>query len=286
MKEYNLKSNAKINIGLNIVGVLENGYHLLDMTMLPISLSDNLNIKITDEVGSLKIKTNKKDIPTDESNILYKIYKAFYAKINQPELKIEVFLEKKIPHEAGLGGGSSNGATFLNFLNEHHKNILTFEELIDLGKKIGADIPFFILNKPCRVKGIGEKLEKVENNLKTSIILIKPNFGVSTVEAYRQIKNIKNPKMANIDSILNGLKINDLELVQSEIQNNLEEALLQSNSELKEFKYRLSKVTNMKFFMSGSGSAYYAFLKKDIDEKVSNLKYSFKDCEIIICDFK
>ncbi|MGL4867551.1 MAG: 4-(cytidine 5'-diphospho)-2-C-methyl-D-erythritol kinase [Cetobacterium sp.] len=286
MKEYNLKSNAKINIGLNIVGVLENGYHLLDMTMLPISLSDNLNIKITGEVGSLKIKTNKKDIPTDESNILYKIYKAFYAKINQPELKIEVFLEKKIPHEAGLGGGSSNGATFLNFLNEHHKNILTFEELIDLGKKIGADIPFFILNKPCRVKGIGEKLEKVENNLKTSIILIKPNFGVSTVEAYRQIKNIKNPKMANIDSILNGLKINDLELVQSEIQNNLEEALLQSNSELKEFKYRLSKVTNMKFFMSGSGSAYYAFLKKDIDEKVSNLKYSFKDCEIIICDFK
>ncbi|MGL5567816.1 MAG: 4-(cytidine 5'-diphospho)-2-C-methyl-D-erythritol kinase [Cetobacterium sp.] len=286
MKEYNLKSNAKINIGLNIVGVLENGYHLLDMTMLPISLSDNLNIKITGEVGSLKIKTNKKDIPTDESNILYKIYKAFYAKINQSGLKIEVFLEKKIPHEAGLGGGSSNGATFLNFLNQHHKNILTFEELIDLGKKIGADIPFFILNKPCRVKGIGEKLEKVENNLKTSIVLIKPNFGVSTVEAYRQIKNIKNPKMANIDSILNGLKINDLDLVQSEIQNNLEEALLQSNSELKEFKYRLSKVTNMKFFMSGSGSAYYAFLKKDIDEKVSNLKYSFKDCEIIICDFK
>ncbi|MGL4987743.1 MAG: 4-(cytidine 5'-diphospho)-2-C-methyl-D-erythritol kinase [Cetobacterium sp.] len=286
MKEYNLKSNAKINIGLNIVGVLENGYHLLDMTMLPISLSDNLNIKITDEVGVLKIKTNKKDIPTDESNILYKIYKAFYAKINQPGLKIEVFLEKKIPHEAGLGGGSSNGATFLNFLNQHHKNILTFEELIDLGKKIGADIPFFILNKPCRVKGIGEKLEKVENNLKTSIVLIKPNFGVSTVEAYRQIKNIKTPKMANIDSILNGLKINDLDLIQSEIQNNLEEALLLSNSELKEFKYRLSKVTNMKFFMSGSGSAYYAFLKKDIDEKVSNLKYSFKDCEIIICDFK
>ncbi|MGL5376715.1 MAG: 4-(cytidine 5'-diphospho)-2-C-methyl-D-erythritol kinase [Cetobacterium sp.] len=286
MKEYNLKSNAKINIGLNIVGVLENGYHLLDMTMLPISLSDNLNIKITDEVGSLKIKTNKKDIPTDESNILYKIYKAFYKKINQKGLKIEVFLEKKIPHEAGLGGGSSNGATFLNFLNEHHKNILTFEELIDFGKKIGADIPFFILNMPCRVKGIGEKLEKIENNLKTSIVLIKPNFGVSTVEAYKQIKNIKNPKMANIDNILNGLKMNDLDLVQKEIQNNLEEALLQSNTELKEFKYKLSKVTNMKFFMSGSGSAYYAFLKKDIDEKVSNLKYSFKDCEIIICDFK
>ncbi|MGL6025195.1 MAG: 4-(cytidine 5'-diphospho)-2-C-methyl-D-erythritol kinase, partial [Cetobacterium sp.] len=98
MKEYKLQSNAKINIGLNIVGILENGYHLLDMTMLPINLIDNLTIKVIDEIGDLKIKTNKKDIPVDKSNILYKIYEAFYAKIDKKSLNIEVYLEKNIPH--------------------------------------------------------------------------------------------------------------------------------------------------------------------------------------------
>jgi 4-diphosphocytidyl-2-C-methyl-D-erythritol kinase len=286
MKEYKLQSNAKINIGLNIVGVLKNGYHLLDMTMLPISLSDNLSIKVIDEVGDLKIKTNKKDIPTDKSNILYKIYESFYKKINKKSLNIEVYLEKNIPHQAGLGGGSSNGATFLKFLNEYHGNVLSLEELILLGKGIGADIPFFLINKACRVGGIGENLLEIENNLDVSLVVIKPSFGVSTQTAYKEVKNIKNPKMANINLIIEGLKNNNLIQIQDSIENNLEEALLKSDQNLKNFKDKLQQVDNIKFFMSGSGSAYYAFLKKDIDKEISNLKYRFSDCEINFCNFK
>ncbi|MGL4947127.1 MAG: 4-(cytidine 5'-diphospho)-2-C-methyl-D-erythritol kinase [Cetobacterium sp.] len=286
MKEYKLQSNAKINIGLNIVGILENGYHLLDMTMLPITLVDNLTIKVTDEIGNLKIETNKKDIPVDKSNILYKIYDAFYTKIDKKSLNIEIYLEKNIPHQAGLGGGSSNGATFLTFLNKYHGNILTLQELICLGKNIGADIPFFLINKASRVSGIGEKILEIENNLKTFLVVIKPPFGVSTETAYKQVKNIKNPKMANIDFIIEGLKNNDIAKIQNSIENNLEEALLKSDLNLKVFKNRLQELQNIEFFMSGSGSAYYAFLKKDIDEEISNLKYRFKDCEIKFCDFK
>ncbi|MDX8336792.1 4-(cytidine 5'-diphospho)-2-C-methyl-D-erythritol kinase [Candidatus Cetobacterium colombiensis] len=286
MKIYNLQSNAKINIGLNITGVLENGYHLLDMTMLPVDLADKLTIKVSDKFGKLKIKTNKKDIPVDESNILYKIYKKFYEVSNIMPIEIEVYLEKKIPHQAGLGGGSSNGAVFLNFLNNYHNNILTFDELIELGKNIGADIPFFILNKACRVRGIGEKLLEIQNNLNVSLVIIKPSFGVSTVDAYKEIKNIKNPKMANINEIINGLKNNDLELVEKNIENNLEEALLKSDEKLVQFKKKLSEVKDLKFFMSGSGSAYYAFLIKDIHEQISNLKYRFNDCEVFLCNFK
>ncbi|WP_432204816.1 4-(cytidine 5'-diphospho)-2-C-methyl-D-erythritol kinase [Cetobacterium somerae] len=286
MKIYNLQSNAKINIGLNITGVLENGYHLLDMTMLPVDLADKLTIKVSDKFGKLKIKTNKKDIPVDESNILYKIYKKFYEVSNIMPIEIEVYLEKKIPHQAGLGGGSSNGAVFLNFLNNYHNNILTSDELIELGKNIGADIPFFILNKACRVRGIGEKLLEIQNNLNVSLVIIKPSFGVSTVDAYKEIKNIKNPKMANINEIINGLKNNDLELVEKNIENNLEEALLKSDEKLVQFKKKLSEVKDLKFFMSGSGSAYYAFLIKDIHEQISNLKYRFNDCEVFLCNFK
>lgn len=286
MKIFNLQSNAKINIGLNIVGVLENGYHLLDMTMIPIDLCDNLIIKVEDKSGDLKIKTNKKDIPVDSSNILYKIYIKFYEKVKLAPLSMEVFLEKIIPHQAGLGGGSSNGAIFLNFLNKFHGNILSFGELLELGKSIGADIPFFILNKPSRVQGIGEKLQEIENNLKVSLVIIKPPFGVSTIEAYKQMKNIDNPRKSNIDNIIQGLKKNNLSLVEEYIENNLEEALLKSDKNLIEFRNKLKEVRELKFFMSGSGSAFYAFLIEDIDEKISKLRHRFNDCEVFLCNFK
>ena len=286
MKIFNLQSNAKINIGLNIVGVLENGYHLLDMTMIPIDLCDNLIIKVEDKSGDLKIKTNKKDITVDSSNILYKIYIKFYEKVKLAPLSMEVFLEKIIPHQAGLGGGSSNGAIFLNFLNKFHGNILSFGELVELGKSIGADIPFFILNKPSRVQGIGEKLQEIENNLKVSLVIIKPPFGVSTIEAYKQMKNIDNPRKSNIDNIIQGLKENDLSLVEEYIENNLEEALLKSDKNLIEFRNKLKEVRELKFFMSGSGSAFYAFLIEDIDEKISKLRHRFNDCEVFLCNFK
>ena len=286
MKIFNLQSNAKINIGLNIVGVLENGYHLLDMTMIPIDLCDNLIIKIEDKNGDLKIETNKKDIPVDSSNILYKIYEKFYEKTKLAPLKIEVFLETIIPHQAGLGGGSSNGATFLNFLNKFHGDILSIEELLELGKSVGLDIPFFILNKSARVQGIGEKLEEIQNNLKVSLVVLKPPFGVSTAEAYKQVKSAKNLKKANIENIIKGLKNGNLPLIEKYIENNLEEALLKSDETLIEFKRRLAEIEELKFFMSGSGSAFYAFLTEDIDKRISKLKHRFNDCEIYLCNFK
>ncbi|MEG0300442.1 4-(cytidine 5'-diphospho)-2-C-methyl-D-erythritol kinase [Cetobacterium sp.] len=284
--KFKVFPNAKINIGLNIKGVLENGYHLLDMTMLPIDLTDILEGEIFDEPGSLTIKTNKKDIPTNESNILYKIYKSFYNRVGLMPLKINVFLEKRIPHQAGLGGGSSDGAFFLNLLNNYHGKILNEKELIELGKNIGADIPFFIINKPSRVKGIGEEIEVIDNRIKTPIILIKPNFGVSTALAYKEIKRIKNPKMADIDNIINGLKNGDINLLKDKIENNLEEALLLTDKRTKEFKEELQELEDVKFYMSGSGSAYYGFLLKDIDEIFCNVKRRFKDCEVFLCNFK
>lgn len=111
--KFSLKSNAKINIGLNVTGVLPNGYHLLDMIMVPVSLSDRLEGEIDEEEGELEIKTNKPSIPTGKENILWKIYDKFYEKSGLAKRKVEIYLEKFIPHEAGLGGGSSNGAFFL-----------------------------------------------------------------------------------------------------------------------------------------------------------------------------
>ena len=280
-----ITSNAKINIGLNITEKLPNGYHLLDMVMVPISLADKLEIKFNNQKGKLNISSNIKDIPCDEKNILYKVYKAFYEKAQIEPEDIDVYLEKNIPHEAGLGGGSSNGGFFLKELNKFHNFVLSDEDLSLVGKSVGADIPFFLKNTPCRVKGIGEKLEKIQNNLECDVILIKPKFGVSTKKAYELYSKLDEKKFANIDEVLSGLKENNLKKVCENIENMLEQGLLIDDENIKNFRNRI-KDTGLDFFMSGSGSCYYILSSKNTTEdylKILNQK--FDDCRIIKCNF-
>ena len=280
-----ITSNAKINIGLNITEKLPNGYHLLDMIMVPISLADKLEIKFNNQKGKLNISSNIKDIPCDEKNILYKVYKAFYEKAQIEPEDIDVYLEKNIPHEAGLGGGSSNGGFFLKELNKFHNFVLSDEDLSLVGKSVGADIPFFLKNTPCRVKGIGEKLEKIQNNLECDVILIKPKFGVSTKKAYELYSKLDKKKFANIDEVLSGLKENNLKKVCENIENMLEQGLLIDDENIKNFRNRI-KDTGLDFFMSGSGSCYYILSSKNTTEdylKILNQK--FDDCRIIKCNF-
>lgn len=280
-----ITSNAKINIGLNITEKLPNGYHLLDMVMVPISLADKLEIKFNNQKGKLNISSNIKDIPCDEKNILYKVYKAFYEKAQIEPEDIDVYLEKNIPHEAGLGGGSSNGGFFLKELNKFHNFVLSDEDLSLVGKSVGADIPFFLKNTPCRVKGIGEKLEKIQNNLDCDVILVKPKFGVSTKKAYELYSKLDKKKFANIDEVLSGLKENNLKKVCENIENMLEQGLLIDDENIKNFRNRI-KDTGLDFFMSGSGSCYYILSSKNTTEdylKILNQK--FDDCRIIKCNF-
>ena len=281
--KFSLNSNGKINIGLNVTGVLPNGYHLLDMIMVPISLSDKITGEIEDITGTLEIKTNKADIPVNEDNILWKIYDKFYSESELSKRKISLYLEKIIPHQAGLGGGSSNGAFLLKLLNEFHGNFFSQERLIEIGKSVGADIPFFLINKSARVRGIGEDIEIIENNLKNSIILIKPQFGVSTGKAYKNMSMLNNKRDANIDKIIFGLKDNRVDIVEDNIENHLEQGLLLEDKNIIEFRKKLAEL-NMKFFMSGSGSAYYTFVtQEESEEAVKRIKEYLNSCEVYLC---
>ena len=284
-----LKSNAKINLGLNIVGKAENGYHLLDMVMIPISLSDDLSINFKEIKGNLKIDTNIKEIPIGEDNIIFKIYKAFYKETRLEEQMIEVYLKKNIPSQAGLGGGSSNGAFFFNALNKYYGNPINFQKAVEITKEIGADIPFFLLNKPSRVEGIGEILGIIENNIKDKIILIKPDFGVSTVVAYKNYTKLKNKKNADIDKIIERMKSGDLNDLENYLENNLEQGLLLEDKNIIQFRQKLEKLgknQGIKFHMSGSGSCYYTFAGKDnIDRIYDKIKTTMEGCKVEICSF-
>ena len=287
MNKYKIFSNAKINIGLNVFQKESDGYHNIDSIMVPIDLADEMDVTFYSDLGNLKIECSDKNIPTDERNILYKTYKAFFEESKKEKRKIDIILKKNIPSEAGLGGGSSNAGFFLKFLNEHYGNIYNESELEELAMKIGSDVPFFIKNKTARVGGKGNKVDLVENNLKDSIILIKPlDFGVSTKEAYESFDNLKEVKYANFDKIIECLKDNNRIALENSIENSLEQGILETDINIKRLKMTLNSViSGKKFFMSGSGSTYYTFVTELEKSQIETRLKTFVDnVKIIICN--
>ena len=287
LNKYKIFSNAKINIGLNVFEKNEDGYHDIDSIMVPVTLADEMEIEIYNESGNLEIECSEKKIPTDERNILYKAYKVFFENIETKELKIKVLLKKNIPSEAGLGGGSSNAAFYLKVLNEYSGNIYSLEELEKISMRIGSDVPFFIKNKTARVGGKGEKIREVENNLEDGLILIKPEFGVSTKEAYNNFDNLDEKKYSNFDEIESCLKTNNRVGIEKNIENSLEQAI-ENNIDIKMLKMTLNAVLpNKRFFMSGSGSTYYTFVTETERAQVETRLKTFVDnVKIIICGIK
>ena len=286
MNKYKIFSNAKINIGLNVFQKESDGYHNIDSIMAPIDLVDEMDVTFYSDLGDLKIECSDKNIPTDERNILYKTYKAFFEESKKEKRKIDIILKKNIPSEAGLGGGSSNAGFFLKLLNEHYGNIYNESELEDLAMKIGSDVPFFIKNKTARVGGKGNKVDLVENNLKDSIILIKPlDFGVSTKEAYESFDNLKEVKYADFDKIIECLKDNNRIALENSIENSLEQGILETDINIKMLKITLNSViSGKKFFMSGSGSTYYTFVTELEKSQIETRLKTFVDnVKIIIC---
>ena len=286
MNKYKIFSNAKINIGLNVFQKEDDGYHNIDSIMAPIDLSDEMDITFYSNSGDLKIECSDKNIPTDERNILYKTYKAFFEENKKEKEKIDIILKKNIPSEAGLGGGSSNAAFFLKLLNKHYGNVYNESELQELAMKIGSDVPFFIKNKTARVGGKGNKVDLIENNLKDSIILIKPlDFGVSTKEAYESFDNLKEVKYANFDKIIECLKDNNRIALENSIENSLEQGILETDINIKMLKITLNSViSGKKFFMSGSGSTYYTFVTELEKSQIeTRLKTFIDNVKIIIC---
>ena len=217
---------------------------------------------------------------------MYKTYKAFFEESKKEKRKIDIILKKNIPSEAGLGGGSSNAGFFLKLLNEHYGNIYNESELEELAMKIGSDVPFFIKNKTARVGGKGNKVDLVENNLKDSIILIKPlDFGVSTKEAYESFDNLKEVKYADFDKIIECLKDNNRIALENSIENSLEQGILETDINIKMLKMTLNSVmSGKKFFMSGSGSTYYTFVTELEKSQIETRLKTFVDnVKIIIC---
>lgn len=287
LNRYVVHPNAKINLGLNVFEKYKDGYHELDTIMLPISIEDELDVLIFDKKGNLNITCTDKKIPTDEKNILYKTYKKFFEKIKKEEIEIRVHLKKIIPCEAGLGGGSADAGFFLKILNDFYNSYFTIDELEEIALEIGSDVPFFIRNKSSRIRNKGEEIDILENNISSQIIVIKPEFGISTKLAYENFDKLQKIKYSNLDEITKNIKENNIYLLEKNIENCLEQAI-ENNSDTNLLKSSLKAVLpNKRFFMSGSGSSFYTFVSKDeVDFVETRLRTFLDGVQIFICNIK
>ena len=256
MKSLHIRSFAKINISLNITKKREDGFHELDSVMLPISLHDSLVISKLNSAPDNYVTVDDFSIGTFSYNLatfsIEKLQSVYH--FND---KFRILIHKVIPIQAGLGGGSSNAAYTMKAVNTMLKLGATDEELIELSKSLGCDIPFFIKCKPARVQGVGEILTPITVKNNYYVFLVKPDAGCSTKEVYA-ISDSMDLKTCNIENVIKALEEGDDDLLAENISNALQEPAIKNVpaieaiiDELHENGLRMVQVT-------GSGSAVFA----------------------------
>ena len=257
-----VKAFAKINLFLDITGVNDIGYHLLDSVMQSVTLCDELELERT-ESGKTEIYCSVADIPCDETNIAHKAARLFFEKTGNENTGLRITIKKQIPHQAGLGGGSADAAGVLVALNELYGSKLTEAELCEIGVKVGADVPFCIVGGTKRAQGIGEKLSAVSPMPECNIVIAKPEFGVPTVKAYGDYDLLQNPERLDISDLLVALRNGDLSALAGSLHNAFEQVVV--SDEIDNIKSIMSSCGSLGSLMSGSGSAIFALFSSEAD---------------------
>jgi len=263
MNSIDLKSRAKVNLSIDVLGKREDGYHLVEMIMQTIDLYDKLKITEIEE-NSILIKSNSLDIPLNEDNIMYKAVNLLRDQFNI-EKGIEISIEKNIPVAAGMAGGSSNAAAVLVGLNKLWNLGLSENELKDIGLKLGADVPFCITGGSALAEGIGEELTNIKGLPEgLNILVCKPNIFVSTKEVYQSLNMDKVKRRPKNKELIDALQKEDVKFISENMVNVLEEVTSLKYSEIGQIEDIMIKNKALGSMMSGSGPTVFGlFDNKD-----------------------
>ncbi|ACD25087.1 4-(cytidine 5'-diphospho)-2-C-methyl-D-erythritol kinase [Clostridium botulinum] len=252
----NIKAYAKINISLDVIGKREDGYHLLKMIMQNIDLYDIVQVEKIP--NGIKLKCNKPYVPTDERNLAYKAAKLF-KETYDIKSGIYINIEKNIPVSAGLAGGSTDAAAVLKIMNKMFNINVPQSELMDLGLKLGADVPYCICGGTALCEGIGEKVTKLKPFTDKILVVVKPPFGVSTKEVYKAFdlsKVIFHPKT---NELISNIEKNNIDFIANNMKNLLENVTLGRYKIISTIKEEINTCGALGSMMSGSGPTVFGF---------------------------
>ena len=262
-----LPAFAKINLTLRVLGKRADGYHEIDTLLQTISLHDTLTITATAD-SSIKLSCDDHSIPCDEQNLVWRAAAAV-QKYDPEKRGAHIRLEKRIPAQAGLGGGSSDAAVTLFGLTHFRGLDIARDALFEIAEILGADVPFFLIGGAVRGTGTGKTVSTLPDGPEIHLLVLKPNAGVATAKAYALVKS---PALTTSESkiILSSSRAADFsgEFVPEVLHNDFEPVILQLEPEIGRAKVALLKSGARAAMLSGSGSAVFGiFDNQDAQER-------------------
>lgn len=250
---------AKINLTLDVLGKRDDGYHDIESVMQTISLRDDIQIDIgTGEPWT--ILCDKEGVPTDESNLCWKAAKLFFKTIGQDPDGLQIHITKRIPMQAGLGGGSADAAAVLRALNRHYNMPLSLLALAELGSEVGSDVPFCVLCGTAVVGGRGERIRKLPDMPECIFVVCKPEFSVSTSELYGVIDSKEIASRPNTAAMESAILAGDLDAIAHTVHNVFDPIVTEEHPELNYIKSIMNTYGGVGYQMTGSGSAVYGIV--------------------------
>ena len=257
---YQRKAYAKINLSLDVTGRLDNGYHLVDMIMQTVNIYDELSFERTD--GEIVLESDCGELPLDENNLIYKAIRLIQEECGVTG-GLRVFLKKNIPIAAGMAGGSTDCAATLMAMNELYGLKLGTKRLMELGVKLGADVPYCILGGTARAQGIGEKLTRLPNCPTMKLLVAKPDLNVSTKEVYTGLDALENLPHPGVDDMVCAIESGNGRAVAAGLGNVLECVTIPLHPVIREIKDRMLELGAINSLMSGSGPTVFGIYEKD-----------------------
>lgn len=264
MKRLTAKSPAKLNLCLKVNYKRDDGYHDISSIMIPVTLYDFMDFSIA-ETPEIEVLCHGGDVPGGKDNLAYKAAEILREECNVPK-GVRITIYKHIPAGAGLGGGSSNAATTLNVLNRLWELNFPVGKIMEKGKRIGADIPFFINGFPALIGGIGDVVKNIVINYDIWVIIVFPDIAVSTKYVYNQI-NLRLTKghKGNKEFVSLIEKEEPSQVWESNLVNDLEEVTISRHKEIGDIKVFLKKSGAIASLMAGSGSSVFGLFACERD---------------------
>ncbi len=272
-----IKAHAKINLSLDVLNKREDGYHNLQMIMQTIQLYDTITIQKIP--SGIEIKCAAKYVPNNSTNIAYKAAEAMINKYTLDSgVKIEI--NKKIPVAAGLAGGSTDAAAVIKGINTLFQLNISQNELMQIGKTIGADVPYCIMGGTALAEGIGEKLTPLTPFENIPILLIKPRIGVSTAWVYKSLNLGRIVEKPNTRMLISALDKKDIKFIGCNMRNVLESVTIPKYPVIERIKKTLVEEGAIGSMMSGSGPTVFGIFedKEKAEVAYNKLKSSVNEC--------
>lgn len=268
-----IKAYGKLNLSLDITGILDNGYHSVSMVMQSVELCDIVSIEKNDS-GNITVTTDNENVPGGSDNIAYKACQLMKEMFSL-SCGFDVKIKKNIPVAGGMAGGSTDAAAVIRGINEICELKKTKTELLSLGLKLGADVPFCIQQKSALAEGIGEKLTNI-NGLPPCfyILLVNPNISVSTKEIYQRVDKYKMFNRVNNIKLIEALENGDYSVAFANMKNVMQDVTNEICPQIKCIIEDLENLGAKKALMSGSGATCYGIFTDEKDAKNAQKQFS------------